>query len=123
MHYKTIKFNIKIPLNIHNFHFCGALRANSLILPLCARQRGKKFFAIFSHFSETFCPLPPARPPRFATEDISLQIISQGWQHCNQTYFFRKNKSTDFQNNATNGFCRSRNDYVVLIRIIFLHYL
>ena len=46
MHYNTIKFNIKIPLNIHNFHFCGALRAKSFILRLCARS-APIFFAIF----------------------------------------------------------------------------
>ena len=33
MHYKTIKFNIKIPLNIHNFHFCGIYWHFSRIRP------------------------------------------------------------------------------------------
>ena len=52
MHYKTIKFNIKIPQNIHNFHFCGALRAKSLILRLCAK-RADFFWAVFTN------PPPP----------------------------------------------------------------
>ena len=29
-HYKTIKFNIKILLNIHNLQFCGAERAENV---------------------------------------------------------------------------------------------
>ena len=30
MHYKTIKFNIKIPPNIQNFHFCAKFYIASL---------------------------------------------------------------------------------------------
>ena len=52
MHYKTIKFNIKIPLNIHNVNFCGALRAQSFILQLLREK-----FGIFL----TFAPPPPIR--------------------------------------------------------------
>ena len=48
MHYKTIKFNIKIPLNIHKFHFCRAL------------LREKLDIATFWHFSN-FPPPPPIR--------------------------------------------------------------
>ena len=48
MHYKTIQFNIKIPLNIHNFH---------LILRLCAVARRKIW-----HFSNFYHPPPP--PPQ-----------------------------------------------------------
>ena len=32
IHYKTIKFNIKLILNIHNSQFFGALRAQSVIM-------------------------------------------------------------------------------------------
>ena len=39
MHYKTIKFNIKIPLNIQNVHFFGALCAKSEISRLCDLPR------------------------------------------------------------------------------------
>ena len=46
MHYKTIKFNIKIPLNIQNFHFCGALCAKCLILRIARRN-----FLAFSNFA------------------------------------------------------------------------
>ena len=55
MHYKTIKFNIKIPLNIHNFHFCGALRAKSLIFRIYTRSAPIFFLAIFQ------IPPPPIR--------------------------------------------------------------
>ena len=69
MHYKTIKFNIKISLNIHNFHICGALCAKSVILRLCARC-APKVFAIFQilpppHPKNGSTPLfsPPPPPP------------------------------------------------------------
>ena len=32
IHYKTIEFNIKIILNIHNSQYFGALRAQSVIM-------------------------------------------------------------------------------------------
>ena len=64
MHYKTIKFNIKTPLNTHNFHFCGVLRAKSLILRLCAPS-APIFFCHFSNFAPSIrkmdrrhCPPP-----------------------------------------------------------------
>ena len=41
-HYKTIKFNIKIQLNIHNFQFCGAPCAQNFILRLCLWSALKK---------------------------------------------------------------------------------
>ena len=47
---KTIKFNINIPQNIHNFHFCGAICAQSLILRFCAWS--VPIFAIFPPPSE-----------------------------------------------------------------------
>ena len=53
MHYKTIKLNIKIPLNIHNCHFCGAqfyiatLRASPI------------FFGIFLTFAPMQFPFIP----------------------------------------------------------------
>ena len=34
MHYKTIKLNIKIPLNMQNFNFGGTLCVQSIILRL-----------------------------------------------------------------------------------------
>ena len=66
MHYKTIKFNIKIPLNIHNFHFCGALRAKSSILRICA-QSAPIFLGIFQI-------LPP--PPSEKWIDAAVQPVS-----------------------------------------------
>ena len=72
MHYKTIKFNIKIPLNIHNFHFCGALRAKSLIFRICDFFFLHFFFFAFClHFSNPPNPKngstplfsPPPPPP------------------------------------------------------------
>ena len=48
-HYKTIKCNIKILLNRHNFPYCGAFCAQSLILRLCEK------YAIFL----TLAPPPP----------------------------------------------------------------
>ena len=54
MHYKTIKFNIKIPLNIHNFHFCGALCAQFYI------ATADFFFFFFGGgIFLTFAPPPP----------------------------------------------------------------
>ena len=39
MHYKTIKFKIKVPLNIRNFHFAARYaRAKSLIIRLCVNN-------------------------------------------------------------------------------------
>ena len=54
-HYKTIKLNTKILLNIHNFQFCGALCAQSFILRLCTQstQKNLKFSLL----------LPPPPPP------------------------------------------------------------
>ena len=60
MHYKTIIFNIKIPLNIHNFNFGGALRAHSLISRLCA-QSASKIIEIFLTFA------PPPHPKNGST--------------------------------------------------------
>ena len=70
MHYKTIKFNIKIPLNIQNFHFCGALRAKKLDIATLRAKRAEKF-AIFltsppppqseKWIDAAACPPPP--PP------------------------------------------------------------
>ena len=51
MHYKTIKFSIKKPLNIQHFHFCGATCAQFDIANL------RRFF-VCCHFS-TFAPPPP----------------------------------------------------------------
>ena len=50
MHYKTIKFNIKMPLNIHKFHF---LR----------RGTRAKFDIAILRFYGTFQILPPPPPP------------------------------------------------------------
>ena len=52
---ETIKFNLKILLNIHNFHSCGALWAQNLISQMCARSAPK----ILTFW--TFAPPPP--PP------------------------------------------------------------
>ena len=41
-HYKTIKFYIKTLLNIHNFQFCGELRAQNFILELCVQSARSK---------------------------------------------------------------------------------
>ena len=57
MHYKTIKLDIKIPLNIHNFNFCGELRAQSFILRLAA----PKSFGLFKTFA------PPPHPKNGST--------------------------------------------------------
>ena len=54
MHYKTIKFNIKIPLNIHNFHFCGA--------------------EIFWHFSNS---PPPSPNPQNGSTPLTVMIIHE----------------------------------------------
>ena len=76
MHYKSIKFNIKIALNIHNFHFWGALCAKSLILRLCARSAP---ILLGGHFSN-FAPPPPSekwidaavQPPHFKKASYAL---------------------------------------------------
>ena len=82
MHYKNIKCNIKIPLNIHNFHFCGALRAKSSILRICARS-APNFFGIFQispppHPKNGSTPLfsPPPPPPHFKKASYALVLTS-----------------------------------------------
>ena len=54
MHYKTIKFNIKIPLNIHNFHFLRRASREKLDIATLRGKRAEKF-GIFL----TFTPPPP----------------------------------------------------------------
>ena len=69
MHYKTIKFNIKVPLNIHKFHFCRALCAQSLIFRLCA-QSAPNFCNFFY-----FCPPPPPSPnPKNGSTPLTLTV-------------------------------------------------
>ena len=55
-HYKSIKFKLKILLNIHNFQFCCALRAQHFILQICARI-APNILAFFSALA------PPPPPP------------------------------------------------------------
>ena len=50
---ETIKFNLKILLNIHNFHSCGALWAQNLISQMCALSAPKILTFL------TFAPPPP----------------------------------------------------------------
>ena len=52
---QTIKFNLKILLNIHNFQFCGALRAQNLISEMCALSAPKILTFL------TFAPPPLIR--------------------------------------------------------------
>ena len=74
-HYKTIKFNIKILLNVHSLKFCGALLAQTFILRLCAPSAPKdlKFFVLLP-------PPPPPPPPPPQSENwidalfLSIQI-------------------------------------------------
>ena len=54
MHYKTIKFNIKIPLNIQNFHFKRRALREKLDIATLRAKRAEKF-GIFL----TFTPPPP----------------------------------------------------------------
>ena len=67
MHYKTLKFNIKIPLNIHNFHFCGAHQ--SFILTLRA-ERAENL--------GIFLTPPPPPPPNLKNEStpLGLRVLS-----------------------------------------------
>ena len=54
-HYKTIKFNIRILLNIHNFQFCGTQSRNIHYIATLCTERDKKF--------EIFLTLAPSPPP------------------------------------------------------------
>ena len=60
MHYKTIKFNIKIPLNIHNFHFCGKFYIATL---RAVRADFFFFFFFLGGGNYFFYLLPPPPPP------------------------------------------------------------
>ena len=55
-HYKTIKFNIKILLNIHNLQFCGAKNFENLL---------------------TFAPPPPPPNPKNGSTSL-VQTCTQG---------------------------------------------
>ena len=75
MHYKTIKLNIIIPLNIHNFHFCYA-REKFDIANL------REFFLL--HFSNFAPPHPkngstplfsPPPPPHFKKASYALADV------------------------------------------------
>ena len=59
MHYKTLKFSIKIPLNIHNFHFLRRALREKLDIGTLRAKRAEKF-GIFL----TFTPPPPPPHPK-----------------------------------------------------------
>ena len=78
MHYKTIKFNIKIPLNIHNFIFAARYARKVFRLRICAQSAPIFLCGIFQIVPEKKCveglppnptppPPPPPPPPPWAT--------------------------------------------------------
>ena len=83
MHYKTIKFNIEIPLNIHNLIFCGALRAKFRYCEF-ARKARRFFFFFFFFWGGHFINPPPSKklidaavqppppPPQFKKASYAL---------------------------------------------------
>ena len=85
MHYKTNKFNIKIPLNIQNSNFCGALRAKSFIL----RLFGDIFHILPAPQSEKWIDAaalytsPLARPSRLPPPDEVCQV-----RHCAVSFYY-----------------------------------
>ena len=72
MHYKTIKFNIKIPLNIIQFSFLRRVLRTKFDIATLRAKRAEKFGGIFL----TFDPPPPPPNPKNGSTPLTINAVT-----------------------------------------------